>query len=250
MKQLNKNTFGKNSWRRYWEKLCFLKNTLRKIPGVAIAGMGHLIPLVELTKRLVLHHNFFVTFIITTDDGSSMKPQKTVLKSLPDSISSVFLPPMNFDDLSKDVKIKNRIALSLTRSFPPLRDSIKVLADSTRLVAFIVDVFGFDVLDVVEEFGVPSYIFFTVNAMSLLLGFYIPKLDERFSCEYRDLPEPLKLLWCVPIHGSDLPHQMQDRKNVAYERMLFSVKQVHLAAGIMVNSFIDLEPGAFKALNC
>ena len=210
--------------------------------------MGHLIPLVELAKRLVLHHNFFVTFIITTDDGSSMKPQKVVLKSLPDSISSVFLPPMNFDDLSKDVKIKNRIALSLTRSFPPLRDSIKVLADSTWLVAFIVDVFGFDVLDVVEEFGVPSYIFFTVNAMSLLLGFYIPKLDERFSCEYRDLPKPLKLLWCVPIHGSDLPDQMQDRKNVAYERMLFSVKQVHLAAGIMVNSFIDLEPGAFKAL--
>ena len=156
MKQLNKNTFGKNFWRRYWEKLCFLRNTLRKIPGVAIAGMGHLIPLVELAKWLVLHHNFFVTFIITTDDGSSMKPQKTVLKSLPDSISSVFLPPMNFDDLSKDVKIKNRIALSLTRSFPPLRDSIKVLADSTRLVAFIVDVFGFDVLDVVEEFGVPS----------------------------------------------------------------------------------------------
>ena len=118
--------------------------------------MGHLIPLVELTKRLVLHHNFFVTFIITIDDGSSMKPQKAVLKSLPDSISSVFLPPMNFDDLSEDVKIKNQIALSLTRSFPPLRDSIKVLADSTRLVAFIVDVFGFDVLDVVEEFGVPS----------------------------------------------------------------------------------------------
>ncbi|KAF3964991.1 hypothetical protein ACB098_01G143500 [Castanea mollissima] len=212
-------------------------------------GMGHLIPLVELAKRLVLHHDFFVTFIITTDDGSSMKPQKAVLESLPDSISSIFLPPVNFDDLSEDVKIETRIALSLTRSLPALRDSIKVLADSTRLVAFVVDVFGFDVLDVAEECGVSSYIFFTVNAMSLLLGFYIPELDERFSCEYRDLPEPVKLSGCVPIHGSDLPDPMQDRKNVAYERMLFSVKQVHLAAGIMVNSFMDLEPGAFKALN-
>ena len=35
MKQLNNNTFGKNSWRHYWEKLCFLRNTLRKIPRVA-----------------------------------------------------------------------------------------------------------------------------------------------------------------------------------------------------------------------
>lgn len=93
-------------------------------------GMGHLIPLVELAKRLVLHHDFFVTFIITTDDGSSMKPQKAVLESLPDSISSIFLPPVNFDDLFEDVKIETRIALSLTRSLPALRDSIKVLADS------------------------------------------------------------------------------------------------------------------------
>ena len=80
---------------------------------------------------------------------------------------------MNFDDLSEDVKIETRIALSLTWSFSALRDSIKVLANSTRLMAFEVDVFGFDALDVVEEFGVSSYIFFTVNAMSLLLGFYI-----------------------------------------------------------------------------
>ena len=35
MKQLNNNTFGKNSWSRHWEKLCFLRNTLKKILGAA-----------------------------------------------------------------------------------------------------------------------------------------------------------------------------------------------------------------------
>ena len=30
MKQLNKNTLGKNSWNRHWEKLYFLKNTWEK----------------------------------------------------------------------------------------------------------------------------------------------------------------------------------------------------------------------------
>ena len=34
MKQLNNNTFRKNSWSRHWEKLCFLKNTPKKIPRV------------------------------------------------------------------------------------------------------------------------------------------------------------------------------------------------------------------------
>ena len=37
MKQLNNNTFGKNSWSRYKGKLCFLRNILRKILRVAIA---------------------------------------------------------------------------------------------------------------------------------------------------------------------------------------------------------------------
>ena len=35
MKQLNDNTFEKNSWSSHWEKLCFLRNTLEKIPEVA-----------------------------------------------------------------------------------------------------------------------------------------------------------------------------------------------------------------------
>ena len=35
MKQLNNNTFGKNSWNRHWKKLYFLRNTLGKILRVA-----------------------------------------------------------------------------------------------------------------------------------------------------------------------------------------------------------------------
>ena len=35
MKQLNNNIFGKNFLSRHKEKLCFLRNTLRKIPGAA-----------------------------------------------------------------------------------------------------------------------------------------------------------------------------------------------------------------------
>ena len=44
MKQLNNNTFGENSWSRHWEKLCFLRNTLGKIPGVATASFFPIFP--------------------------------------------------------------------------------------------------------------------------------------------------------------------------------------------------------------
>ena len=33
----NNNAFGKNSWSPHWEKLCFLRNILEKILGVATA---------------------------------------------------------------------------------------------------------------------------------------------------------------------------------------------------------------------
>jgi hydroquinone glucosyltransferase len=112
----------------------------------------------------------------------------------------------------------------------------------------VVDLFGTDAFDVAKEFGVPSYLFYSTTAMDLSLVFYLPELDETSSCEYRDLPEPVKLPGCVPIHGTDLEDPIQDRKSEAYKGMLQMAKKYPLAAGIMVNSFLDLEPGCFKAL--
>ncbi|XP_059443376.1 hydroquinone glucosyltransferase-like [Corylus avellana] len=223
---------------------------VQEIPHVAILptpGMGHLIPIVELAKRLASHHNFLVTLLIPTD-GSPIKPQKAALQALPNAISSIFLPPVSVDDLPEDVVIETRISLTLTRSLPALRDSFRVLAESTRLVALVVDLFGTDAFDVAKEFGVPSYLFYTTTAMDLSLIFYLPELDETYSCEYRHLSEPVKLPGCVPIHGTVLEDPFQDRKSEAYKGILQMAKQYLLAAGIMVNSFLDLQPGCFKAL--
>lgn len=82
-------------------------------------GLGHLIPLVELANRLIVHHNFTVTFIIP-NDGSCTKPHKKVLQALdPLSVSATFLPPVNFDDLPEGSQIETRIALTwLVPSLP------------------------------------------------------------------------------------------------------------------------------------
>ncbi|KAJ0106563.1 hypothetical protein Patl1_17554 [Pistacia atlantica] len=186
-------------------------------PNVAIVptpGMGHLIPLVELANQLALHHNFLVTFIIPTD-GSPMKPQRRVLQSLPNSISTIFLPPTNFDDLPEDLLM----------------------------------VFGTDALEVAKEFGILSFIFFPSNALVLSFVLHLPELDKKVTCEFRDLPEPLQLPGCVPIHGRDLADSVQHKKSETYKWLLGVAKQYHhFAAGIMVNSFMDLELAVFKAL--
>ncbi|WRX17520.1 hypothetical protein QQP08_010007 [Theobroma cacao] len=215
---------------------------------VPTPGMGYLIPLVEFAKRLVhQYHNFEVT-IIVPDDGSPMKYQRQLLQALPKSISSIFLPLMSFDDLPKDVRMETRILLSLVRSLPALKGSLKVLVESTRQVALVVDLFDVDAIDVFKEFGLSPYIFFPSTDMLLQLIFHLPKLDEMFSCEYRDLPEPIKLPGCVSFHKSDIPDPTQDKKNVAYQRTIQLFRRYPLAAGIIVNSFMDLEQNAFRAL--
>ncbi|KAG6781158.1 hypothetical protein POTOM_014047 [Populus tomentosa] len=210
-------------------------------------GMGHLIPFVELAKKLVHQHNFSVTFIIP-NDGSPMKSHRQLLQALPKGVSSVFLPPVNFDDLPPDVLMETRITLSLTRSLDALRDTLKTLTDSTKVVALVVDLFGPFAFEIAKEFDVLPFVFFPTNAMLLSLSFHLPGLDETYSGEYKDMTEPVRLPGCVPVQGRDLVDPAQDRKGDAYKWILHICKLYNSAAGIMVNSFIDLEPGAFKAL--
>ncbi|XP_021280942.1 hydroquinone glucosyltransferase [Herrania umbratica] len=219
-------------------------------PHIAILpspGMGHLIPLVEFAKRLVHQHNFTVTFVIPTN-GSPSKAQKSTLDSLPSSIDSVFLPPVDLSDLPEGSKIETVISSTVARSLSFIRDALKSLVAKTKLVGLVVDLFGTDAFDVAREFNVSPYIFFPSTAMALSLFLYLPKLDQMVSCEYRDLPELVRIPGCIPIHGSELLDPTQDRKNDSYKWLLHHTKRYRLAEGIMVNSFVDLEGGAIRAL--
>lgn len=219
-------------------------------PHIAILpspGMGHLIPLVEFAKRLILHHQFSVSLILPTD-GPISNAQKIFLNSLPSSMDYHLLPPVNLNDLPQDVKIETRISLTVTRSLPSLREVFKSIIESKKTVALVVDLFGTDAFDVAIDFKVSPYIFYPSTAMALSLFLYLPKLDGTVSCEYRDLPDPVQIPGCIPIHGKDLLDPVQDRKNEAYRWLLHHSKRYRMAEGIVANSFKELERGAIRAL--
>ncbi|KAL3818263.1 hypothetical protein ACJIZ3_004168 [Penstemon smallii] len=209
-------------------------------------GMGHLIPFIELARKLNQQHNFITITFILPDDGLNMKPQKALLKSI-NFINTIFLPPVNFDDLPENTTLETRISLTVIRSLHSVRESLSQLNESIGLSAFIVDMFGALSFDVVKDLGVPLYIFFTSAAMILSLALHFPKLDELTDSEYRDLPEPVKIPGCVPVHGSDFPDTLQDKKSQTYEGMLELCRKYQLAEGILVNGFLDLEPDIYKA---
>ncbi|KAG5538697.1 hypothetical protein RHGRI_019308 [Rhododendron griersonianum] len=84
--------------------------------------------------------------------------------------------------------------------------------------------------------------------MTLAFCFHLPKLDKMVACEYRDLPEPVKLPGCMPVYGRDFAVPVQDRSHNAYKKLLENVTRFNSSKGIIVNSFLDSKEGAIKAL--
>lgn len=217
-------------------------------------GMGHLIPLLQFANKLTNDHRFSVTLILPTDDGVPIsESQNQFLKTFSSSttLNYLLLPPVNVDDLPKNVKIETRISLTITRSLPYFRQVFKKLVKTSKVVALIVDLFGTDAFEVANEFNIPCYIFYPTTAMCLSFCLYLPILDAATSgsCEYRDLKERVRIPGCNSIEPEELLDPVQERGNDAYRWVLHHCKRYKMAEGIVVNSFEDLEPGAIKALH-
>ncbi|KAM7275580.1 hypothetical protein ACFE04_017446 [Oxalis oulophora] len=193
------------------------------MPHIALLpspGMGHLIPLTEFAKRLVHLHNFTITFILPSDAPPS-NAQKSTIQNLPSSITIVFLPQVNLNDLAKDTRIETILSLTMARSLPSLRNVLKMLVeDGNSPTALVIDLFGTDAFD----------------------------LDKTVTSEYKDWTEPINIPGCIPVSGKDLIDPLQDRKNECYGWMMHHAKRYRLAEGIIENSFTDLEPATIKAL--
>ncbi|XP_043718118.1 hydroquinone glucosyltransferase-like [Telopea speciosissima] len=210
-------------------------------------GIGHIIPFAEFAKRLILQ-NFAVTFTIP-NDGNPAKAQQDVLDALPQSINYIYLTPVDFSDLPHDARLETIINQTTSRSLNSLRETLNNISATHRIVAMVVDSFSTDAFDVANELNIPPYLFFSADALLLSLTLHVPKMDEMYSGEYRDMPEPLKLPGCVPILPANLTSPLQDRTDDAYKSCLYHYKRYRMAQGILLNSFVGVEGRAIKALN-
>ncbi|GLT38449.1 hypothetical protein SLA2020_126990 [Shorea laevis] len=208
-------------------------------PHIAIVttpGMGLFIPMVEFGKQLVHFHGFHVTCIIPNIPG----PLTDTMKSaLPSSVDQVFLPPVSLPQ-GTGADVGSLIWLSITLSLPLIRKVLKTLAESSRLVGLLGDVFSIVAFDVAKELNIIPYVFFS-STMELSLYLHQPELDEMFPS-----PEVIQLPGCVPIPERDLI--ITDRSSQLYKWLLENSKRVRLVKGIVVNAFLDLHPAAILAL--
>ncbi|KAK4269641.1 hypothetical protein QN277_022771 [Acacia crassicarpa] len=220
------------------------------IAVITVPSFSHQASTMALCKRLLqLNPHLHITFIVPILNSLS-----NASKSLIDSLSSfnfhiILLPPISFPQAS-NIHPALQIPLTMSQSIPSIRDTLTSLNNSpnNKLVALIADYLASETIELAKTLNILSYIYFPFSASVLSLCLHSSWLDQMVSCEFRDLPEPIKIPGCIPIHGRDLPNSLQHRSSQDYHNYLRRSKALLLADGILVNSFEGLERGAITAL--
>ena len=228
--------------------------TTTHIALVSIPAFSHQVSILEFAKRLLnLHNNTFnITCIIPTLNSSYNNiATKPFFDSLPPNIHCIFLPSVYFEDLNNNgVSVEIQIQLSVSRAMPSVRETLRSLFDATNnVVAIVADAMVPEALDFGKELGILSYIYFPCSTMLLSLCLHSSNLDEQVSCEYRDHPNLIEIPGCISIYGRDLPNSVQNRSSLEYKLFLQRCQRYRSAHdGILVNSFMELEEEATKAI--
>ncbi|KAM0944492.1 putative hydroquinone glucosyltransferase [Dioscorea sansibarensis] len=213
-------------------------------------GVGHLIPLAELARRLARDHHFTVT-LITQSTRPISEVERNLIDSIPKDINVVSLSPPAPSSIPDGLELGPLIFVTITHNIPRVRAILQSLATSSAppLAALVADLFCVGAFSIAEEIGVPPYMLYTSPCMVLSFCLCLPAIDAMYQGEYKDLTEPLRLPGCVPLHGRDFPDPLHhDRESEPYKRVLWLVSQFPKAKGILVNTFQELEPGVLKAL--
>ncbi|KFK39494.1 hypothetical protein AALP_AA3G251200 [Arabis alpina] len=214
-------------------------------------GEGHLRPLVEVAKLLVDRDDqLSVTIhIIPSMLGFGTRSASSYIASLStaseDRLRYNVLSATESDDDSKPNFI------TYIASFKPqIRDTVEKLTDPPKLAGFVVDMFCTSMIDLANEFNVPSYMFYTSNATFLGMQVHVQYLYDVEKYDITDLkdsetttelkvpsftrPFPVKCFPSVMLSKEWLPN------------LIGQARRFQELKGILVNTFAELEPQAMK----
>jgi hypothetical protein len=207
-------------------------------------GVGHLIPMVELAKRLLQEGLGVVIAVVDPPDAevlSSAAVARLAAKN-PDIVFRLLPAPASPDVSAHPVKRRDD---TLRLANPALRDFLRALP---AVDAILLDMFCVHALDVAAELGIQAYFFFASAAGDLAVLLNLPYLYPTVP-SFREMGK--ELVHCPgmpPIRALDMPLTVQDKESDPTKVRVHQFSRIPEAAGVLVNTFEWLEPGALKAL--
>ncbi|CAI9089777.1 OLC1v1024411C1 [Oldenlandia corymbosa var. corymbosa] len=219
---------------------------------IPAAGVGHLVPVVEIAKLLITQTNHIsITILIMT------RPSDTNILSYKKSLRESSDPRIKYIDLKPEQSEPNQPFSEFVDSHKPhAREVLSGMINSGifKLGGMVMDMFCTIMFDVANEFGIPSYVFFPSGASMLGLSFHMQSLrddhnvdvtDFKVSDESTTLDVPT---YINPVPTKVLPSIFLDKEGRS-KMFLDQVKRYREAKGIIINTFKEMETHAIEALS-
>ncbi|KAJ0860389.1 putative flavonol 3-O-glucosyltransferase [Helianthus annuus] len=223
-------------------------------------GVGHIMSTVEIAKLLVnRNQRLAITVLVikprSLDSGMAITSYiESLAKSNMDRISFIQLPQdetLLTHDPKDHMSYFNVFIPSHCKYVRNVVADMISQAGSGRIVGFVIDMFCTCMIDVANEFNVPTYMFFTSSAAFLGFEFYIQKLCDDLNEDVIELsnadaeisipsfvkPVPTKVFWS----------RVKTREGLDF--VLGAVRKFREVKAIMVNTFLELETHAIKSLS-
>lgn len=225
--------------------------------------MGHITQAIEMAKLMIHHnHQLSITFPLIKlpiDPAGAALIDSLAATSSTDRLHFLHLPPV---EPSSDWSSTNRGAYMdhlIKHHKPNVRDAVAQLkltrSEPSRLAGFLVDTLCTTMIDVADQFSVPSYIYFTSGAAFLGLMLHFQTLRDEserdhiteLSNSVDPVTELLVPCFVKPVPVGVLPTVLVD--HVTWNsRFLQYARGYRKAKGIVINSFAELESHAVGSL--
>ncbi|KAG7628038.1 UDP-glycosyltransferase 72E1 [Arabidopsis thaliana] len=225
-----------------------MKITKPHVAMFASPGMGHIIPVIELGKRLAGSHGFHVTIFVLETDAASAQSQ--FLNSPGCDAALVDIVGLPTPDISGLVDPSAffgiKLLVMMRETIPTIRSKIEEMQH--KPTALIVDLFGLDAIPLGGEFNMLTYIFIASNARFLAVALFFPTLDKDMEEEHIIKKQPMVMPGCEPVRFEDTLETFLDPNSQLYREFVPFGSVFPTCDGIIVNTWDDMEPKTLKSL--
>ncbi|XP_019189106.1 PREDICTED: anthocyanidin 3-O-glucosyltransferase 2-like [Ipomoea nil] len=210
-------------------------------------GMGHLLSAVEIAELLIHRdHHISITIFILKPPFDLKITSFIQSQTSQTRLKFVTLP---IDEPIDSTNIPTPSMIPIDPFKPRVRECVQETIRTVRLGGFVIDMFSTAMIDVANEFGVPTYVFYTSGAAVLGFLLHMPSITVDEGMEdlrgyKRDLNIPA---YVNPYPPNQFPSALLDQHGFAM--FLAMSKLISSTKGVLVNSFLELESHAIKALS-
>ncbi|XP_044465490.1 anthocyanidin 3-O-glucosyltransferase 2-like [Mangifera indica] len=218
---------------------------------------GHLVPLIEFAKGLFDRNDHFSVTVLLIQFPTITSLVAEYTKSFAESNVPIRLinlpPPVHFCPSQEPYKSIEKFVTELVDYHKAcIKEAIvkHVVSNenSAQLAGLVVDIFSTSMIDVANELGVPSYLFFTSCAAFLGLLMFLPTRHAEIGREFEEFDgEAVIPCYVNPVPSSGMPEVLLSKYG-GYTTFLNHGRRVKETGGIIVNTFEELESHAVKCL--